>query len=65
MILVINGEPYETTCRNVQELLNELDIKSDFVAVELNRKIVKKCDLESTLINNQDRLEIVKFVGGG
>lgn len=65
MKIILNGEAYETDCRNVQGLLSELDIKPDFVAVELNRKIIKKAEFESTSINEQDKIEIVKFVGGG
>lgn len=65
MKIQLNGEPYETSSKTIQELLNDLDIKPDFVAVELNRKIIKKCDLAGTCIGDGDNIEIVKFVGGG
>ncbi|MCX8026690.1 MAG: sulfur carrier protein ThiS [Thermodesulfovibrionales bacterium] len=61
----LNGEVYETACSNIEELLQELDIKPEFVAVELNRRIIKRCDLSSTSIADEDNIEIVRFVGGG
>jgi sulfur carrier protein len=66
MTLVINGENRMVSqVANVRELLRVLGISEDRVAVELNRKIVRRGDWEKTAVSNQDRLEIVQFVGGG
>lgn len=65
MMVRLNGEVYETKCSNIEELLQELDIRPEFVAVELNRRIIKRCDLASTSIADEDNIEIVRFVGGG
>jgi thiamine biosynthesis protein ThiS len=40
-------------------------MKSDRVAVELNRDIVTRDRWPDTLLKDGDRLEIVHFVGGG
>lgn len=66
MTLVINGET--KTCPavvNVRDLILHLGIGQDRVAVEVNGRIAKRKDWESTPVANQDRIEIVQFVGGG
>jgi sulfur carrier protein len=40
-------------------------MKSDRVAIELNREIVHKEQWPQTRLKEGDRLEIVHFVGGG
>ena len=46
-------------------LVEILSMKSDRVAVELNRDIVPRDLWAETVLNDGDRLEIVHFVGGG
>jgi sulfur carrier protein len=46
-------------------LLETLEMKSDRVAVELNRDIVPRDRWPETPLKEGDRLEIVHFVGGG
>jgi thiamine biosynthesis protein ThiS len=46
-------------------LIETLEMKSDRVAVELNRDIVPRDRWPQTLLQDGDRLEIVHFVGGG
>lgn len=66
MIVKINGK--ETTIPDnitVTELLSFLKIKQNYVAVELNKEIVKRSNWDSTNIKENDQIEIVTFVGGG
>ncbi len=66
MKLELNGESREISpVSNVRELLQLLGIAEGRVAVEVNRKIVRRADWGSTPISNLDRVEIVQFVGGG
>jgi len=46
-------------------LIEELGMKADRVAVELNREIVPRSHWGATALHQGDRLEIVHFVGGG
>ena len=46
-------------------LLDNLDLPSQRVAVELNKTVVRKQDWESTKISDYDKIEVVHFVGGG
>jgi len=63
--MVINGKKYEYSDQTLIELLDILKINSKSVVVELNGKIVEKKNFENQIVNYQDKLEIVTFVGGG
>ena len=66
MEILINGENREVPSPiNVRELLRLLELKEDRVAVELNREIVRREKWAQIPRREQDRLEIVQFVGGG
>lgn len=66
MRIVVNGEersvPDGTT---IAALLGELGLESGAVVVERNREIVARDDVEAVRLEEGDRLEIVRFVGGG
>ena len=62
----INGEPrILTPPMTVADLLEDLDLDVRSVAVERNKRIVKKVEFGSTEIEDGDRIEIVTLVGGG
>jgi len=64
--LTINGESREfAPLATLSELLVQLGMKPDRVAVELNRELVPRNRWASTQVSEGDKLEIVHFVGGG
>lgn len=64
--IVVNGESRRVPGGlNVMELLGWLDVVGDRVAVELDRRIVRKADWPGTAVAAGAQLEIVQFVGGG
>ena len=66
MQLFINGnEKAFDGPLSLAELIEQLGMKGDRVAVELNREIVARADWTQTRLNDGDRLEVVHFVGGG
>jgi thiamine biosynthesis protein ThiS len=65
MKIVLNGKETETGAGSVEALLEELDIKPGKVAVEVNLRVIKKCDYSTSAVKEGDRVEIVNFVGGG
>jgi len=65
MKLIINGNEKEFDIERVSDLLNSLNLEKDVVAVELNKNIVHRENFDNTKLNNNDKLEIVKVVGGG
>ena len=66
MKLIINGEEQSLdNVSSVSSLLQQLGLKADRVAIELNREIAARALWDSTQLKDGDRLEIVQFVGGG
>ena len=66
MNLVINGEEKSFgDSLTLADLIANLGLKSDRIAVELNREIVSRQNWPATRLKTGDRLEIVHFVGGG
>ncbi len=49
----------------VEELLRDLDIKTERVAVELNLEILDRATFSQCQIKDGDRVEIMSFIGGG
>lgn len=63
---MINGEETELTDGvSVQEMVEKLDMKPARLAVEVNRRIIRKAEWGSTSLSDGDKVEIVHFVGGG
>jgi thiamine biosynthesis protein ThiS len=66
MNLVINGEDRDfNPPLTLGGLVDQLGMKADRVAIELNRSIVARDQWTKTALADGDRLEIVHFVGGG
>ncbi len=69
MQFVLNGQvrefPQLATPALLQDLIAELGLKGDRVAVEHNGNIVPRGEWATTDLTEGDRLEIVHFVGGG
>jgi thiamine biosynthesis protein ThiS len=66
MNLIINGESKSfDSVTTLANLIEQLEMKADRVAVELNRELVPRERWAATALRNDDRLEIVHFVGGG
>ena len=65
MKVFVNGEPREVEISTLAELITELDLPVARIAIELNRDVVRRSDWDSTMLKDEDRIEIVHFVGGG
>jgi len=62
----VNGEPREINQPlTLAELVAELDLPPARIALELNRAVVRRNDWSATTLDDEDRIEIVHFVGGG
>jgi len=62
----INGK-FSTINENLSLsiFLNELKIPLKKVAIELNQEIIDKNNLRTIKLKNNDKIEIVHFIGGG
>jgi thiamine biosynthesis protein ThiS len=66
VLVEINGEKQDIGAgETITGLLRSLEIEPERVAVELDRKIVKRAEWDETMLRDGAQLEIVQFVGGG
>jgi thiamine biosynthesis protein ThiS len=64
--LQVNGEQHELAeGLSLQELVQSLKLKPEQIAIELNQVVVRRPEWGSTKLKQNDRIEIVHFVGGG
>lgn len=64
--LTVNGEPRELPASTtVAGLLERLELPAVRVAVEHNRRVLKRDEFPEIELSDGDTLEIVHFVGGG
>jgi len=66
MRITVNGELFDAQkSETLADLLKELGMRPERLAVEINMSIVKKADYAICLLKEGDSIEIVNFVGGG
>ena len=66
MHVQVNGEPRQV-CEeiNVTDLLRDLQLNVERVAVEVNLEILDRRDFDTKTLQEGDRIEILSFIGGG
>lgn len=66
MQIQVNGETrMAKEGATVGDLLRELEVRPDRVAVELNLEILDRQAFEHRALREGDRVEIISFIGGG
>ncbi len=66
MQIKINGDTEEVSdgC-SIYQLIQQLDLTGKRIAIELNCEIVPRSQFPETILNADDRIEIVQAIGGG
>ncbi|MEJ5168180.1 MAG: sulfur carrier protein ThiS [Arcobacteraceae bacterium] len=66
MNLIINGEKLSVEDgKTIFEIMTELKIIDKVMAVAVNMNIVKKEEWSSFIPQENDKIELLQFVGGG
>ena len=66
MQIVLNGQNKKITAGlTVQKLVAELGLENTAIVAEYNEEIVKKEDWSKINLKENDKLELIKFCGGG
>ena len=64
--IFLNGDSKEIKQNlTLTDLLKDLEITSKHIAIELNDEVVFKSDWNSRILVREDKLEVVKAIGGG
>ncbi len=64
-MVIVNGEGRSIAGIALSEYLETTDYDPGRIAVERNGEIVPRKDYGSVILKDEDRIEIVGFVGGG
>ncbi|MEA1952550.1 MAG: sulfur carrier protein ThiS [Planctomycetota bacterium] len=66
MNITVNGQDRQVDDgTTIDRLLEELDLRGKYVAVEVNLELIPRANHEKHELAEGDRLEIVTLVGGG
>ena len=63
--IILNGSEILLKSKSLKELLDSLKLQEARFAVEINREIVPKSQIDNYTLNDKDVVEIVIAVGGG
>ncbi|EAJ6143032.1 sulfur carrier protein ThiS [Campylobacter lari] len=63
--MIINGQKLELKELRFMDYVKEKQIKIEFIALELNGEIIPRDKFENLILKENDKVEIVTFVGGG
>jgi thiamine biosynthesis protein ThiS len=64
--ITVNGETRDARAGDtISDLIRALDLDPERLAIELDRRIVKRAHWATTVLPADATLEIVQFVGGG
>ena len=50
---------------SVYKVIKNIKLQPNKIAIELNRKIINKKNMNKIFLKNKDKIEIVQFIGGG
>lgn len=64
-MVMINGEEKEIAGKNLLEYLKENGFNPEHLVVERNFEIIQKEQFGSVTIQDEDVIEVLRFVGGG
>lgn len=65
MILINGNEMPDAEGLSIGAYLDSNGYDRQRIAIERNQAIIRKCDYDTTILCDQDVIEIVSFVGGG
>ena len=64
--ILLNGESREVPeYLSIKELFKFLELSEKHCAVEINKEIIFKTNWDKKLLINEDKVEIVRAIGGG
>ena len=63
--IILNGSEILLKSNSLKELVDSLNLQEARFAVEINREIIPKSQIDNYTLNDKDVVEIVIAVGGG
>lgn len=64
-MMIVNGKEVESVSKTIGEYLKDNGYDARTIAIELNGEILPKENYDTTVLSDNDKMEIVCFMGGG
>ncbi len=64
-VVIVNGEAKDAAGKSLKQLLDEEGYELSRIVVERNLEIVPKESYDVIIIEDNDSIEVLSFVGGG
>lgn len=61
----INGEHVDAAGKTISQYLEDAEYETKYVVVERNEEILPRDCYDTTVLEDGDEIEIVRFMGGG
>ncbi len=65
MIIIVNGKDVETSKNSLEDIITELGLSGKVMAAAVNMNVVKQSEWSKFALSQNDKLELLDFVGGG
>ncbi len=66
MKIVLNGEAYQVAQEHtLLDLIHALNLSGQAIAVAVNRQIVPRAQWPNQVLQAQDKVDVVRAIGGG
>ncbi|MDQ6954793.1 MAG: sulfur carrier protein ThiS [Mariprofundaceae bacterium] len=65
MQIQLNGDTTQVAAINLTDLVTELGLDQRMIAIERNMEVVPKSTYNATMLEENDRIELVHMIGGG
>ena len=66
IVIILNGKTHSLpSSHSLKNLLQELALENQSVAIAVNEEVIPRSKLEQIILRDQDRVEIVRPIGGG
>lgn len=66
MNIILNGQKHNIESNiTLKQMLINLNIEQNNIIAEVNGEVVTKDDFSNKIINENDIIELIRFVGGG
>ncbi len=64
--IIVNGKQMSVKFKfSLKNLIDKLKLPLNKVAIEVNREIINKKNINKIILKSNDKIEVVHFIGGG
>ncbi|MCS7205945.1 MAG: sulfur carrier protein ThiS [Leptospiraceae bacterium] len=66
--MLVNGKEIsiqELSEPKIEELIKKFQLQKHTLAIEINGKVIPRSEWEHVVLKDEDKIELIRFVGGG